>query len=341
VKKSDEGVVQPVPVVPQMSLKERMAAKAAKATPTVSAAKKTKDRANIRLEGADAKALDDFCAYDNIATLAESHMEVNKNLVNPVMRKKFLEMWAEKGFKPESSNFVTEKSSCMFVGGAARTSSFRIDPNLDGTPKTTEQYLKDNGVPGDIVKELLEKEITDREIVAVTSPDDLEAAGHTKLADKIREMLLENLTDEESKLVLKNQREVKIKDKFLERVAGYCKAMTPEETFKRLEKVLTVTRALVPAIRNKQTEDKAEALKTINDGKKLEDKTPPQVLFTNDNLYRMEATGEGLTIFRMDGSRADKIGFKKCTDTGHAVNSARVFQKDRVKLETFLKESAE
>ena len=319
---------------PQKSLKERLAESASEAPAAEPKAGK-KARPVIKLSAEEAKPFDLFAAFSVVAANAEGKRKTWDGMVRPNLKQRVLRQWLDAASRShlESYAVVTDASSCNFVTKDMGGKQLKIPLDLAKRQRSFEQWLTDSGIPSAVIASL-KKEVNERTIQALISPDDLEADGKTELADKIRLLYLENLTPEERKVAVQNQSEVKFKDGFVDRAPSHFKGLPLNEAIELLDKLYDLTKVLQWQVSQIHSADTSIAVK----GMDKEPETAPIELFTADKNYKFVIQGNEITVLRVTKNGDVRIGVKPCKDNPHAQNTAKKCVRDAEYLASVLEE---
>jgi len=333
VKKANK---QAEDATPKMSLKERMAQKAGKTADDPKKASK-KDRARLALTPEEKTKCERWAVFQQLAKKAEA--KADDIVVRALIRKKVLGDWVTLGRKADNPSVQTDKCKFNCVSkDMTKSGQVKVPPTSDGARQPFTEYLSSQHLPQSLI-EAVQGLVIEEELQSVTSPDEIEKKN-PELANKIRELLLEGLTDAEFDEVVKNINKVSFKPGFVDAAAAACQKISEtddedaeEQALKSLEKVLSLTGAVQHQLSHvNYLDDLSPAIQELLAPEEVEKDVEMEV---PGGDWKLLISKNCVKLFDKDGK---EIGTKECTDRGHAMNSAKKMMKNREYLEETKKE---
>ena len=329
----------PLGVPPTMSAKERLAQRAGEAEPPPSTNSK-KVRQVLELTDEEKSLVDEYLSM----TAIEKEVKGLKKdgLVRGILKKKVIADWVAAGRKTENPLVQGEHSKCLFVC-ADSSGRLKVGTDANGKARLLQDRLKEENFPAAFSEEVC-KHVKQKEIQTILSPDEIEGK-HPELAEKIRCLLLDNLTVEETKIVVKNDTAVEVEPGFVDNIAKYAVGRNNDEKADMLLRFIESTKIVIFRIDDAESHDYNVAMQQLMRKLNIDLKVAPTAtapekgtekeFVTDDKLYRIIVKDNMVTLFRLSGSGvSEKVGIKKCNDAGHALNTARKWMRDRETLET-------
>lgn len=179
-------------------------------------------------------------AAKNIAEKAIARQKVEEGLVNEAMMDSFSNTLFANGNQPQNPRLEVERNGRPDMEGLFQVQgrfTFNIDEGEAEIKERAITSLEKAGLPKDQAYQLVTNELDTTPQTTLRPLNEL-AIGHYEgktfveasekekaVANKIIDIIVNHLTEEEQALVIRKKDNLEVKDGFLERVKGYCKSV--------------------------------------------------------------------------------------------------------------------
>jgi hypothetical protein len=321
------------------SLLEKLKSKAAK--PAEAPKTKKKERPVIDLRGKDKKdkadLVDRFAAADAIMKVSKVVQEAAKGGVQNYLKEVYFRICAEKGFKPENPNVITDTSKLNFI--VKHVSKFKRTGTAGEVVSVAEQ-LKSLGFGQEVIDEIQTKVIKEKTHLGLKRFTDLQAddasPAQKAVAEKLMQLVVDSLNEDEQALVLEQSVETTVDEGWQDvAVVIACKAGNgdTEKSAVALEKLYSV---IEPQFVCSQMQYSGKLDGALNSIQTEPVQLVRKVIESPNGGYRAICEGNTMTLYKVKDGVEERKGTKTCDNPGHAEASAKKLFRDSEALAEFL-----
>lgn len=203
---------------------------------------KKREKPAINYDREEQKLMEKLAAYHTIMQKAKA--KKGEAAVKSLLANKLREAWLEKGSQTDNPQFMSDLAKFNFAAADNTGRDIKIPLNEDGSIKPFKDWLVEQNVPAKLIP-LLSSLVNEEEYYNIVSPEILEKSNPA-LAEKIRGILGDNLTDEEFQQVVTRVNRATFKDGYIDNVTKIVKENVKNENDQKkiLEHVLNMTSAV-------------------------------------------------------------------------------------------------
>jgi hypothetical protein len=188
---------------------------------------KGKDRPSFLVPAAIIPAFERFACAKQICDKAEARMEAEEGIIKDTLIESFADSLSKLRCKPANPRLSVYKDAKLDIEGLFQVQEKfypQADPELQGTAKERLiSALIKAGLSADKAEELVTNEVDcdDRKVIRPIADLENGAPVERELAAKLLKLLQVNFTEDERKLLMKQDARYEVKDGFFERLALY------------------------------------------------------------------------------------------------------------------------
>jgi hypothetical protein len=271
-----------------------------------------KGKPEINLSAEEQRAFEAFCAANVIFKMAEGKKDASKSLIVPVLRRKLLEKWLKEGHKTENPLIQTENARANFV--ARGILKIDLPEHDDGTPASIKERLMEVGFTEDEADEIMEREFTEkvernfRNLNELRNGDDKQQKAVKKLID----LVLENLSPEEQRILIRKDTKVEVNDGFLDRAVQHA-----DGDIEKLDNILNIVAPqwVLSHVQYSGT-DLNKTVSDLTGGElpEIEDSSvKAEEFYSADNQWKAVVQGANASLYKCSEDEGEVLlGIKKC-----------------------------
>ncbi len=173
-------------------------------------------------------AFERFVAAKQVTEIAEARMKAEEGVLKETLIDGFAESLSKMKCKPSNPRLTMPKDGKPDIEGLFQVQSKfypQADPECEGNAhaKLVSALCK-AGLPADMAEKVVGNEVKCADKTTIRPFSDLidGAPIEQELAKRLMQLLMDNFTDDERKLMLQPVEKYEIKDGFFERLAMYC-----------------------------------------------------------------------------------------------------------------------
>lgn len=293
------------------------------------------------------RAIDDLTSSDAIVKVAQAVQGAAKLRVHQILKRKYLQLCAERGYKPENPTVSTTHSRANYI--VKHINKFNMPQNADGSPADIGDLISQQGFSPDIVAaakaNIHEKvHLGLKKFTALTEGTQAEK----DLATKLMTLVKANFQPAELAMLLEKSTEVKVDEGWQNKAIQLALESVPKGTPDReakaaeaLDKLYSVIQPMFVVSHMVYNAPLDAALKRLQQEEADQDKVEKTIDHTN-GMYRARCKGPVVTLYLVKPNKEEeKLGEKKCTNPGHAEASAKKWFREPAALEEAMKEFAQ
>ena len=286
-------------------------------------AKKTKP--TIRLEGNEAEVFDAFCAVDSVFQVIQANHEMAKTKAAEIIKSIYIRLCCERGYTPPNPQVVTSASKANFIN--KKKGTLKRTPAPNGELLSIEDQLRQLGFDDDVVQAITTKVIKEKLHLGLKAFSELQGEDSTSteraVAQKIMDLIQNNLNEEELSLCLEENMETTVDDGWKDiAVSLACKVggNDIEKSVEALAKLYSVIPTICYMSNKEFSGDTKNILERMLDTPLPEKKTTVQ---SANGKYEAECVGNNVTLYIVKPDGKEEVGTKECENSNHAEMSAR------------------